>query len=72
MNATKLEVMTARLERIQKAAASGLTIYYSVGMRTFVFTAKNVSTLAIKGDSLCVRCGKSWSRIDYYTSITAA
>ena len=72
MDATKLEIMTARLSRIQKAVADGMTVYYSVGMRTFVFTAKNVAALAVKGDSLCVRCGKTWSRIDYYTSITAA
>ncbi|NBW16855.1 MAG: hypothetical protein EBR82_53650 [Caulobacteraceae bacterium] len=72
MNAAKLGVMTARLARIKAAVQSGKTVHYSVGMRTFVFTAKNIGTLAIKGDSLCVRCGKSWSRIDYYTSITAA
>jgi hypothetical protein len=71
MTATKLEIMTARLDRIRKAVESGLTVYYSVGMRTFVFTAKNISALAIKGDSICVRSGKTWSRIDYYTSITA-
>jgi hypothetical protein len=71
MTATKLEIMTARLDRIRKAVESGLTVYYSVGMRTFVFTAQNISALAIKGDSICVRSGKTWSRIDYYTSITA-
>jgi hypothetical protein len=72
MDAAKLQVMTARLDRIRKAVDAGKTVYYSVGMRTFVFTAKNIASLAIKGDSLCVRCGKAWSRIDYYTSITAA
>jgi hypothetical protein len=72
MDAAKIKVMTARLARIKAAVESGLTVYYSVGLRTFVFTAKNISALAIKGDSLCVRCGKTWSRIDYYTSITAS
>jgi hypothetical protein len=59
------------LARVRSACEKGLTVHYCVGMRTFRFTAKNVDSLALRGDSLCVRSGKRWLNVDYYCSITA-
>jgi hypothetical protein len=71
MDAEKRKIMQERLDRIRSACADGLTVHYCVGMRTFRFTSKNVDSLAVRGDSLCVRSGKNWLNIDYYCSIKA-